>query len=200
MYSARNFQRRLNHWWRKFWFRWCIPIHFFKSWSRLLFSGGWFWVEKAFQWTWDNNSMPWSTFARGKPVKPWFQRLSTVQCMLTSPVSDGLCFQSWNLLWSLALLCLEILQSEAVDEKLDVDDHVEDCSPSSPTPDITEASGIFSWYQLLDIVLSLGVFFFFSFSFLTYCGFLHDYSYFKWPHTNQLFQLLRIGTRFSVMT
>ncbi|KAB5568765.1 hypothetical protein DKX38_002558 [Salix brachista] len=32
--------------------------------------------------------------------------------------------------------------SEAVDGKLDVDDHVEDCSPSSPTPDITEASVI----------------------------------------------------------
>jgi sentrin-specific protease 7 len=39
---------------------------------------------------------------------------------------------------------LKILQSEADDGQLDVDDHMEDCSPSSPTPDITEASGIFS--------------------------------------------------------
>ncbi|KAJ7006942.1 ubiquitin-like-specific protease 2B isoform X1 [Populus alba x Populus x berolinensis] len=32
--------------------------------------------------------------------------------------------------------------SEADDGQLDVDDHMEDCSPSSPTPDITEASVI----------------------------------------------------------
>jgi hypothetical protein len=30
------------------------------------------------------------------------------------------------------------------------------------------------------------------------CVFLHDYSYFKWPHTNQLFQLLRNGTKFPL--